>query len=218
MLHNSYATQLMTDRFLNFLYGSQWYQDDVILVPAGTIHAIGAGLVIAEIQQRSDATFRLFDYGSQRELHIDSAITVASTTPANFQTQQRRLTHERTLLTSSPHFVFERFDLAPNSVWRQKAERETWLLVLRGTARTGAFDVSIGDAIFAQADQIHIHSGLAGLVCLAAYAAGDPVPHLLQSLVQPESEGAERQADEPTSTSLVHTSKTPTVGRVETIQ
>ena len=36
---------------------------DVIFVPAGTIHAIGAGLVIAEIQQRSDATFRLFDHG-----------------------------------------------------------------------------------------------------------------------------------------------------------
>jgi mannose-6-phosphate isomerase len=35
--------------------------DDVIFVPAGTVHAIGAGLVIAELQQRSDATFRLFD-------------------------------------------------------------------------------------------------------------------------------------------------------------
>ena len=45
--------------------------DDVIYVPAGTIHAIGAGLVIAEIQQRSDATFRLFDHGRQRELHVE---------------------------------------------------------------------------------------------------------------------------------------------------
>ena len=43
-------------------------QGDSIFVPAGTIHAIGAGLVIAEIQQRSDATFRLFDYGRKREL------------------------------------------------------------------------------------------------------------------------------------------------------
>src|SRR6186713_3344661 len=56
--------------------------DDVIYVPAGTIHAIGAGLVVAEIQQRSDATFRLFDHGRQRELHIDSAITVANAGPA----------------------------------------------------------------------------------------------------------------------------------------
>ena len=55
----------------------QWrgvVNDDVIFVPAGTIHAIGAGLVIAEIQQRSEATFRLFDYGRQRELHVDDAV------------------------------------------------------------------------------------------------------------------------------------------------
>jgi mannose-6-phosphate isomerase len=43
---------------------------DTTSVAAGTIHAIGAGLVIAEIQQRSDATFRLFDYGRGRELHV----------------------------------------------------------------------------------------------------------------------------------------------------
>ena len=55
--------------------------DDVISVPAGTIHAIGAGLVIAEIQQRSDATFRLFDHGRQRELHVESAIAVADAGP-----------------------------------------------------------------------------------------------------------------------------------------
>ena len=53
--------------------------DDVIFVPAGTIHAIGAGLVIAELQQRSDTTFRLFDYGRKRELHIEKAIAVADT-------------------------------------------------------------------------------------------------------------------------------------------
>ncbi len=38
---------------------------DVIFIPAGTIHALGAGIVLAEIQQRSDTTFRLFDYGRQ---------------------------------------------------------------------------------------------------------------------------------------------------------
>ena len=50
---------------------TQWRpvaRGDVIFVPAGTIHAIGAGIVLAEIQQRSDATFRLFDYGRHREL------------------------------------------------------------------------------------------------------------------------------------------------------
>ena len=51
---------------------------DVVDVPAGSIHAVGAGLVIAEIQQRSDTTFRLFDYGRCRDLHVEQAIAVAN--------------------------------------------------------------------------------------------------------------------------------------------
>src|SRR6185437_15845409 len=47
---------------------------DVIYIPAGTIHAIGGGVVLAEIQQRSDTTFRLFDFGRHRELHEDNGV------------------------------------------------------------------------------------------------------------------------------------------------
>ena len=63
-------------------------KDDAIFVPAGTIHAIGSGLVIAEIQQRSDATFRLFDYGRQRELHAVNAVASAHAGPAECQSIQ----------------------------------------------------------------------------------------------------------------------------------
>lgn len=49
----------------------------VILVPAGTVHAIGGGILLAEIQQPSDCTYRLFDYGSGRELHVDAALGAA---------------------------------------------------------------------------------------------------------------------------------------------
>ena len=132
---------------------------DAIFVPAGTIHAIGAGLVIAEIQQRSDATFRLFDYGRQRELHVENAIAVANAGPAESQAQPKRLTNERTILVSNPHFVFERIDLAPNSAWRLEADRETWLLVVSGGARAGSFDVAKGDAIFAQSDRVDLRAG-----------------------------------------------------------
>ncbi len=54
---------------------------DVVFIPAGTIHAMGAGVVLAEIQQRSDATFRLFDYGRGRELHEDNGVAVANAWP-----------------------------------------------------------------------------------------------------------------------------------------
>ena len=146
--------------------------NDVISVAAGTIHAIGAGLVIAEIQQRSDVTFRLFDYGRQRELHVADAIAVAVAGPVEFSARSNQLTAERQLLVSNPHFVFERIDLAPNSSWRMEAERETWLLVLSGSALAGMFDIATGDALFAQSDRIDIHSGATGVVVLAAYTGG----------------------------------------------
>ena len=159
--------------------------DDVIFVPAGTIHAIGAGLVLAEIQQRSDATFRLFDYGRLRDLHIENAVAAANTEPAHFQVKPSRLTNERTLLICNPHFVFERIDLAADSTWCLEAERETWLLILSGGAIAGSFDIVTGDAVFAQSDRIDIHAGPTGMVGLAAYTGGSPVPHLLQGVGRP---------------------------------
>ena len=169
------------------------FPDDVIFVPAGTIHAIGAGLVIAEIQQRSDATFRMFDFGRKRELHIDGAIAVADTSPAECPAQKLRLTEERILLVSNSYFVFERIDLAPNSTWHLEAEQETWLLILSGGARVGSFDIATGDAIFGQSDRVNIHVGASGMVGLAAYTGGNPVSHLLQRVRQPGTMGAGRR-------------------------
>lgn len=54
---------------------------DFIYNPAGTIHAIGPGLTVIEIQQNVDATFRLYDYGRPRELHLDAGLAVANRTP-----------------------------------------------------------------------------------------------------------------------------------------
>lgn len=152
---------------------------DTVSVPAGTIHAIGAGLVVAEIQQRSDTTFRLFDHGRGRELHIEGALAVADAGPADFLVAPTRLTDARTLLVSNSHFTFERIDLTPNSTWRLEAEHETWLLVVSGRARAASLEVTTGDAIFAQADQVTIHAGSNGLIGLVAYT-GPLVRQLLK--------------------------------------
>lgn len=50
---------------------------DTFFIPAGTVHAIGAGLALCEIQQHSDVTYRLYDYGRPRELHLDHALAVS---------------------------------------------------------------------------------------------------------------------------------------------
>ena len=163
----------------------QWrrvLKDDVIFVPAGTIHAIGPGLVIAEIQQRSDATFRLFDHGRQRELHMDNAVAAADAGPPQPQSVPRRLTDARTLLIASPQFVWERIDLPPKSNWELDAEHETWVLVLEGCARIGLTNAFVGEAIFLEADGASIEVGPEGMKCLMAYLGPKPSSNLLQNL------------------------------------
>ncbi len=173
---------------------------DAITVPAGTIHAIGAGVVIAEIQQRSNATFRLFDHGRTRALHVDDATAVANLAPAPIQPRPQRLTTERKLLASTPHFILEHITLAPGSAWCLDAARETWLLVLDGSANAGSFDLSRGDAIFAEAERVDIGVGRTGAECLFAYAGeGGPAPQLLQRIAQQKPRDASAPGNEKVS-------------------
>ncbi len=59
---------------------------DVIYIPPGTIHALGPGLLVYEVSQRSDLTYRLYDYGRERELHLEKALDVARLEPLNYET------------------------------------------------------------------------------------------------------------------------------------
>jgi mannose-6-phosphate isomerase len=165
----------------------QWrpvLKDDVVFVPAGTIHAIGAGIVLAEIQQRSDTTYRLFDHGRQRELHEDQAVAVSDAGPAQIQPGPQRLSTERMLLTASPYFVLERIDLAANTSWALNTDRETWFLVLKGHAAIGLAAASVGEAIFIGDDITSIEVGAGGFSGLIAYPGPDPIPSLLQALAE----------------------------------
>ena len=99
--------------------------------------------------------------------------------PPIFASRRRGLTDARTLLVSNSHFTFERIDLAPNSAWSLEAEHETWLLVVGGSAHAGSFDVTTGDAIFAQSDRVNILAGSDGFAGLIAYT-GRMAPQLLK--------------------------------------
>jgi mannose-6-phosphate isomerase len=155
---------------------------DVIFVPAGTIHAIGAGIVLAEIQQRSDATFRLFDYGRQRDLHEDNAVAVSDAGPALNQCDPTCLGGARTVLIASQYFVLERIDLPASSSWALLADPETWILVLDGHAAVGLVAASAGQAIFVGGDRTSIEVGATGLSGLIAYPGPNPIEALLQNL------------------------------------
>ena len=163
----------------------QWrpvLKGDTVLVPAGTIHAIGRGIVLAEIQQHSDATFRMFDYGRGRELNEDNAVAASDAGPAQTQASPRRLTDNRTLLIANQYLVLERISLPADSIWALLAARETWILVLEGHASIGPASASAGEAIFVGGDRTSIEVGAAGLSGLVAYPGPDPMAVLLRNL------------------------------------
>lgn len=85
---------------------------DVYFIEAGTVHAIGKGIVICEIQQNSNTTFRVYDYnrkdanGNTRQLHIEQAIEVAKTEPAKPYKSDRE-----NVLASCKYFTVEKADV-----------------------------------------------------------------------------------------------------------
>jgi mannose-6-phosphate isomerase len=87
---------------------------DVVYNPEGTVHAIGAGLFLFEIQQASDLTYRLYDYGRrgadglERELHLDRALEVAKLEADHLaKVAPLELGEGRRLLVESRHFIME---------------------------------------------------------------------------------------------------------------
>jgi mannose-6-phosphate isomerase len=153
-----------------------------IFVPAGAIHAIGSGLVIAEIQQRSDATFRLFDFGRHRELQVELAVAAAMTGPTPDQDPPVRLTDARSLLVRDSHFILELLALPPTSRCQLEGGRETWLLIVDGNARIDHLNTSVGEAVFVQSQKVEIEAGTTGLKALVAYPGPEQTPSLFLGL------------------------------------
>ena len=173
-------TAIADGSIANIMHWHPVHQGDVVFIPAGTIHAIGAGIVLAEIQQHSDATFRLFDYGRQRELHIENAVAVATAGPREIQSPPERLNDARTVLTVNSYFALERIDLAPGSVWMLDAPGDTWLLAIEGHAQLGLTNLSLGDAAFLEADHAEIEVGADGWKALLAYPGPTVNPDALR--------------------------------------
>ncbi|MEO0061866.1 MAG: hypothetical protein RLZZ08_426 [Pseudomonadota bacterium] len=77
---------------------------DFFYIPANTVHAIGGGVSIIEIQQNSDITYRLYDYGRPRELHLDAGIAVAKSGPLDPACHQRVPPTGSMMLVDGPLF------------------------------------------------------------------------------------------------------------------
>ncbi len=85
---------------------------DIIFTPAGTVHAIGAGVTICEIQENSDLTYRLYDYGRPRELHLEHGMKVSHLGPHEHEPETVSLAPWRDQLLENSYFRIERLRLS----------------------------------------------------------------------------------------------------------
>ena len=147
------------------------HKDDLFFIQAGTVHAIGAGALVAEIQENSNLTYRLYDYdrvgkdGKKRELHIDKALDVANLKSSAEPRQPLRVLKYRQgvaseLLTRCKYF--EVYRMIVNTERRQKVHYRAdgiafrVLLCVNGCGTIsydgGSITFYKGDCIFVPAD------------------------------------------------------------------
>ena len=106
---------------------------EMVFVDAGTVHAIGPGVVLLETQQTSDTTFRLYDYGRGRELHLENGMRAMKTRTAAGKVQPRTM-DGFTRLIEQKYFVVDRYDVAADDEAIVPVEGVGCLVGLSGSA------------------------------------------------------------------------------------
>jgi mannose-6-phosphate isomerase len=135
---------------------------DFIFVPSGTIHAIGAGISLLEFQQNSDITYRLYDYGRPRELHLDDGIAVSNPFRFSDELVQHLSGGERRTLVDGPHFTLVQ------SGEDALEDRLRWIIPLEGEVRCGSETAKAGDCLLVQPNE-RIETSGARLLIGATY-------------------------------------------------
>lgn len=118
---------------------------DFILVPPGTIHAIGAGIALLEFQQNADVTYRLYDYGRPRALHLDDGIEVATAAPFDDHCIQHLASREeRRLVDGSPFSLIA----TTNDTF---LDTRRWIMPIEGEVRSTDVIARAGDCLVVEA-------------------------------------------------------------------
>lgn len=152
---------------------------DVFYSPAGTVHAIGPGLAIVEVQQNVDLTYRLYDYGRPRELHLEDGIAVSAPVVFDHEQKPRDLARGRVVLAQGPAFTLERWSQRGRGSLIPPKASNCWVVVLGGTGRCDGAAFGPGEVWYADGPSQWQFSSETDL--LVAYPGGHVVPTLWQS-------------------------------------
>jgi mannose-6-phosphate isomerase len=141
----------------------EWFpaaEGDVFFIPARTVHAIGAGVALCEIQQNSDITYRLYDYGRPREVHVEASLAVADFTPHPGKSTPRRISGSLERLAECRYFVTEKLRLDGEFAYLGDPERFHLLIPLTGSGSIGGGQFRPGECwlVPASAGEFRIHA------------------------------------------------------------
>ncbi|MBX9858657.1 MAG: class I mannose-6-phosphate isomerase [Sphingomonas sp.] len=120
---------------------------------SGVIHAIGAGLTLIEVQQNSDTTYRLYDYGRPRELHLDDGVAVAELVPYVAPSAPGEIAPGRSILVEGPKFVLERWDGGTRDI-ALGAEQQGWLIPMVGAGSVGGVAFEAGQCVLVEGSEM----------------------------------------------------------------
>src|SRR5215831_6346442 len=168
------------------------YAGDMIYVAGGTVHTLGPGSIIVETQQQSDTTYRLYDYGRPRELHLKDGIAAVKEQtksgkvirPAPEQSNGSRNRHA--LMVAAPYFVVDMFEakdgLALTTLDRSGKSSAQILVAVEGC---GVIEAAGGEPVtLAKGDAVVVPASLGEFQVrpqwvvefLRAYVPGNPLP------------------------------------------
>ncbi|MBR1811409.1 MAG: class I mannose-6-phosphate isomerase [Clostridia bacterium] len=139
---------------------------DFAFIPAGTLHAIGKGILLAEVQQSSDTTYRVYDYGrlqngKPRQLHIKKAVDVTDLTPSDPSLTPCGETtvldgYTKTLLADCPYFTLYKADV--NGTYTDAADADSFVSVVV-TDGSGVYTDADGSLALQKGDSLFIPAG-----------------------------------------------------------
>jgi mannose-6-phosphate isomerase len=138
---------------------------DFLYSPAGTVHAIGGGITLVEVQQNVDLTYRLYDYGSDRELHLDAGLKVADPNPFVPKPIVGEVEEGRTILCEGPKFVLERWVGGDRTVTLPDGVTG-WLTPLKGEGVADGVAWRAGECVTVSGTA-HVHAAIGSDVLFA---------------------------------------------------
>lgn len=119
---------------------------DFLYIPAGTVHAIGPGISLVEIQQNCDITYRFFDYGRPRELHLDQAVAVAQGKPHPPSLRRHVEVGDDAVLVDGPLFRVAQCRGEPDRALAASFDSKCLIMPLEGEVTLGELDLAAGMA------------------------------------------------------------------------